>query len=99
MGMSEKAHGLLQLCKAEDIRKGGARAYYDLGVAYSMGRGDVEIDLVQAHKWFNLAAMAGIRQAQEDRAFVAADMSEAEIAEAQRQARAWLAHDRMMQAA
>lgn len=99
MGMSEKAHGVQQLRKMEDIRKRGAEAYYDLGVAYSMGQGDIAIDLVQAHKWFNLAAMAGMRQAQEDRAFVAADMTSAEIAEAQRQARAWLAQDNFKQAA
>lgn len=99
MGMSEKAHVFLQRHMLQDIRRRGAEAYYDLGVAYSMGRGDVPIDLVQAHKWFNLAAMAGLRQAQEDRASVAADMTGAEIAEAQRQARTWLAQDGLLQAA
>lgn len=79
-----------QLRKVQDLRASGAEAYYELGVAYSMGQGDVGIDLVQAHKWFNLAAMAGMRAAQEDRAAVAADMSAAEIAEAQRLARAWM---------
>mgnify|MGYP003575459872 CR=1 FL=1 len=67
------------------------RAYYDLGLAYSMGSGDVPIDLVQAHKWFNLAAMAGFKQAQQDRAEIASSMSPAEIAVAQREARAFLA--------
>lgn len=72
-------------------RCGSAEAYYELGVDYSVGRHGVEIDLIEAHKWFNLAAMAGNRQALADRAEVAAEMSAWEIAEAQRQARAWLA--------
>lgn len=77
----------------------GAEDYYNLGVACSVGQGEIELDLVQAHKWFNLAVMAGMREAQEDRAFIAAEMTSAEIAEAQRQARAWLAHGRLPQAA
>src|SRR3546814_1641313 len=77
MGMSERGHELKQLRQLKEIRLRGAEAYYDLGVAYSVGQGDVKVDLVQAHKWFNLAAMAGMRQAQEDRAFVAADMTAA----------------------
>src|SRR3546814_8404925 len=90
MGMSERGHELKQLRQLKEIRLRGAEAYYDLGVAYSVGQGDVKVDLVQAHKWFNLAAMAGMRQAQEDRAFVAADMTAAQIAETQRLARAWM---------
>lgn len=76
-----------RLSKAEC---GDADAYYDLGIAYSVGRGDVQVDLIEAHKWFNLAAMAGNRRAQEDRAEIASEMSAAEIAEAQRHARAWM---------
>lgn len=68
-----------------------AARYYELGVDHSVGRRGVEIDLIEAHKWFNLAALSGDRRAQEDRAEVAAEMSAWEIAEAQRQARAWLA--------
>jgi TPR repeat protein len=99
MGMSEKAHGLHQLRQLKKARRGSAEDYYDLGVAYSMGQGDIKIDLIQAHKWFNLAAMAGMRQAQEDRAFVAADMTSAQIAEAQRLARDWLGQGQMKRAA
>lgn len=68
---------------------GDAHALFDLGVAYSTGSG-VGLDLVEAHKWFNLAAVSGLRPAQAARAEVAAGMSAREIAEAQRQARAWL---------
>lgn len=71
-------------------RQGQASAFYELGLAYSVGRHGAGVDLVEAHKWFNLAFLSGITLAQEDRAEVAAEMSRAEIAEAQRRARAWL---------
>ena len=71
-------------------RRGEPQAYYDLGNAYSFGDG-VDIDLVEAHRWYNLAALAGLKSAQADRAALAADMTPAEIADAQRLAREWLA--------
>jgi len=67
-----------------------ARARYELGVAYSCGTGGVDVDLVEAHKWFNLAALAGSAEGQACRAEIAGEMTMREIAEAQRQARAWL---------
>jgi TPR repeat protein len=45
---------------------------------------------VSAHKWFNLAAMHGHKQAGVRRVEIAAEMSESEIAAAQRAARDWL---------
>lgn len=74
-----------------DAAHGDVDAYYDLGMAYSVGYAGTSVDLVQAHKWFNLAAMAGVARGQERRAEIAEEMSAREIAEAQRQARAWLA--------
>ena len=65
-------------------------AYFDLGIAFSTGSGGVDVDLIQAHKWFNLAALGGSREGQQCRADVSSEMSRDEIAEAQRQARAWL---------
>ena len=47
-------------------------------------------DLVAAHKWFNLAAMKGSREAAQRRQEIAAELSREQIAEAQRQAREWL---------
>jgi len=47
---------------------------------------------VTAHKWFNLAAMKGSNEARTCRSELAAEVSAAEIAEGQRQARGWLAH-------
>jgi uncharacterized protein len=73
----------------EAAAQGAPDALYELGLIYSLGKG-VDIDYVEAHKWFNLAAMRGVEQAQTDRAELADMMSPAEIAAAQRLARAWL---------
>jgi TPR repeat protein len=62
---------------------------YRLGLIYSTGHG-AEIDLVQAHMWFNLAAARGSRAAEESRRELADQMSAHEIAAAQRAAREWL---------
>ena len=62
---------------------------FELGMMYSIGR-DVPLDLVSAHKWFNLAAMKGNVEAVRLRREVADQMSDVEIATAQRAARAWL---------
>ena len=53
--------------------------------------GGVPVDFVSAHKWFNLAAMHGNKQAGALRTEIAAELSENEIAAAQRAARDWLA--------
>ncbi len=66
-------------------------ALLDLGFAYSTGASGYSIDLITAHKWFNLAALAGSEEAQYCRSDIADQMSRREIAEAQRQARTWLA--------
>ena len=67
----------------------GAHTFFDLGMMYSTGR-SVPIDYVTAHKWFNLAAMNGNKEAVRLRREVAAEMTEAEIAAAQRAARDWM---------
>ena len=67
----------------------GADAFFHLGMMYSVGR-SVAVDFVTAHKWFNLAAMRGNADAIRLRREIADQMSEAEIAQAQRAARAWL---------
>ena len=70
-----------------DAAAGDIDAAYDLGVAYSTGTSGVAYDLIEAHKWFNLAAIAGNIAAQEARADIAEDMTAREIAAAQRAAR------------
>jgi len=64
-------------------------ALISLGLMYSSGR-TVEPDLVEAHKWFNIAAQRGFAEAVQLRAEIAREMSRADIAEAQRKARDWL---------
>jgi TPR repeat protein len=59
------------------------------GIDYSSGR-DVEIDMVEAHKWFNIAASRGHKDGAQMRREIAAQMSDAEIGRAQRAARDWL---------
>jgi TPR repeat protein len=91
MGHSLKSEMFLIETRIADAAMGDVQALYDLGVAYSTGTGGVDVDFIEAHKWFNLAALNGSGQAQECRADIAEDMTAREIAEAQRQARAWLA--------
>ena len=70
-------------------RSGATDALFHLGLMYSSGR-ERTPDLVSAHKWFNLAAMKGNGTAKDYRTEIAREMSNNEIAEAQRQAREWL---------
>ena len=69
---------------------GDTDACFDLGVAFSTGGDGIACDLVEAHKWFNLAAAAGHDEAAWCRADLAEEMTAREIAEAQRRAREWL---------
>jgi TPR repeat protein len=62
---------------------------FELGMMHSIGR-DAPVDLVSAHKWFNLAAVKGNADAVRLRREIADQMSEIEIAAAQRAARDWL---------
>ena len=70
---------------------GDINAWYDLGVAFSTGSHGVECDMIEAHKWFNLAASRGHEEAAWCRADVSDEMTAREIAEAQRRAREWMA--------
>jgi uncharacterized protein len=85
----ESARFLIE-SRMRDAAHGDAQARFDLGVAFSCGTGGVPIDLVEAHKWFNLAALAGSEEGQACRAEISEEMTAREIAEAQRQARAWI---------
>ncbi len=91
MGNSIKSAQFLIESRIADAARGDCAALYDLGVCYSTGTAGVEIDLVEAHKWFNLAAVSGSKVAQLNRAEIAEDMTAREIATAQAAARAWLA--------
>lgn len=90
MGNSLKSATFLMESRLGEAARGDADALYDLGMAYSTGSGGVDIDMIEAHKWFNLAALGGSEEAMMCRADISDDMTAREIAEAQRQARAWL---------
>ena len=62
---------------------------FDLGMLHASGRSGA-VDLIAAHKWFNLAALRGRVDAIKLRREVAELMSDVEIAMAQREARAWM---------
>ena len=66
-----------------------AQDFLRLGMMCSTGA-SVPADMVSAHKWFNIAAMRGNAEAARLRREIAGEMSEAEIAAAQRAARDWI---------
>ena len=90
MGNSLKSAQFLLDSRLRDAARGNPQALYDLGVCYQTGTAGAGIDLIEAHKWFNLAAVAGLTVAQDARSEVAEDMTAREIASAQAAARAWL---------
>src|SRR6188472_974956 len=88
--ISQKSAEFLLRSRLVDAENGDVDALYELGVTYSTGRGGSCVDLIEAHKWFNLAALSGDTRSQMCRAEISVEMTAREIAEAQRQARAWL---------
>jgi TPR repeat protein len=78
----------------QQIESNGAGAvpdsFFERGLACSTGR-EGPVDLVEAHKWFNIAAARGDRVAALHREELAGEMTREEIAAALRAARQWLA--------
>ena len=66
-----------------------AEIFCDMGLMYATGRG-CAVDVVQAHKWLNIAAIKGSDRAAELRADVAETMTKGELAAALRAARDWM---------
>ena len=64
---------------------------FRMGLLYSTGQGGAPLDYISAHMLFNLAAMRGSVEAKIYRKELSAEMDPAEVADAQRQARQWLA--------
>ncbi|MEE2692778.1 MAG: sel1 repeat family protein [Pseudomonadota bacterium] len=89
MSISIQAEALIS---AEPILSG--EEMYRLGLAASTGGDDGSFDLINAHKWFNLAAMQGNLEARAYRAELSKEMTPDEIAEAQRLAREYLSTHR-----
>jgi len=85
--ISDCAHAAIGATTAD------ADTFFDLGMMYSTGR-SVPVDYVTAHKWFNLAAANGNKEAIRLRREIAAEMTADEIAAAQRAARDWMRTDK-----
>ena len=83
-----KTDNSIEICLSQ-AETGTSEALYNLGLMYSNGEG-VQPDYIEAHKWFNLAAMKGNIEARTWRSELAQEMTAAQVAEAQRQAREWL---------
>jgi TPR repeat protein len=66
-----------------------AEQFFKLGMMCSTGQ-SVPFDMASAHKWFNIAALLGTKDAVRLRNDFAAETSDCEIAAAQRAARHWL---------
>ncbi len=64
---------------------------FENGLKFSTGA-EVEMDLIEAHKWFNLAALKGMVEARDRRRELAEIMTENQISAAQKAARDWLNH-------
>ena len=62
-----------------------------MGLLYSTGQGGAPLDYISAHMLFNLAAMRGSVEAKVYRKELSQEMDHADVAEAQRAAREWLA--------
>lgn len=63
--------------------------FYQAGLAYATGTG-AEVNLIEAHKWFNLAAARGHEDAKTQRAEMADMLTSGEVKAALEAARAWL---------
>jgi TPR repeat protein len=79
----------IEIAAARAIEPADAAGCFALGMNYSAGAG-VAVDLIEAHKWFNIAAMRGHADAVRLRREIAEQMADAEIGRAQRAARDWL---------
>lgn len=90
MAINQKSADFLVRSRLQDAERGDVDTLFELGVTYSTGQAGLPVDLVEAHKWFNLAALNGSIRGQECRAEISVEMTAREIAEAQKQARAWL---------
>jgi len=79
----------LLACVASTSERPAGQDFLQLGLSCMFGR-SAPVDLVSAHKWFNVAAMLGNQEASRLRREVAAEMSNADITIAQRAARDWI---------
>ena len=62
--ISQKSAEFLLRSRLADAEAGNVDALFELGITYSTGRGGIAVDLIEAHKWFNLAALNGSTRGQ-----------------------------------
>jgi TPR repeat protein len=88
--MSRQAEGQFQSVKAigEASRHKFAQALYEIGLNYATGHG-VDRNLVEAHKWLNLATVHGSNRAAIDRDDLTQELTRREIRQALQMAREW----------
>lgn len=79
----------IETAAANAVEPKDADDCFALGMTYSIGAGSA-VDLIEAHKWFNIAAVRGHGDGARLRREVAAQMADAEIGLAKRAARDWL---------
>src|SRR5262249_14575737 len=89
-GRPNMFHGTLDLDGAVPVAETAIQdLLFERGLYWASGRSGV-VNLIAAHKWFNLAALKGRPDAIALRREVAEQMSETEIAAALSEARAWM---------
>jgi len=86
--VSETKAAIEAECKSEDL--------FRLGLMYSTELEDRGPDFVEAHKWFNLAALMGSQPAKAYREEIKMEMSADDVTLAQRAARGWLKENRAL---
>lgn len=84
--VEETKAAIMQSANSEDL--------FRLGLMYSTDLEDRGADFVEAHKWFNLAAMLGSQPAKAYRDEIKMELSVEELTLAQRAARGWMAENR-----
>ena len=91
MATSQKTADFFAATRIAEMDQADPESLFQLGTLFSTGAQGIEIDLIEAHKWFNLAALKGSSEAHLCRSALAGSISRAQMAEPRRPARAWIA--------
>lgn len=91
----------MEVLEVKDAVQANANAedLFRLGLMYSTELEDRGPDFIEAHKWFNLAALLGSQPAKAYREEITLEMSVSDITLAQRAARGWMRENRKLIAA
>ena len=86
---SEEADALIAACLGR-YEQGNLDALYDLGVAFSTGSHGTVCDMIEAHKWFNIAGVNGNATGKKNADIIEKKMQPGQIISAIGLAREWL---------